>query len=44
MISNVADAINYRRLFAIDVAIGLLIFILIPFIFNTHFYNKNENS
>lgn len=44
MSGKVADAIAYRGLFAIEVGIGLLIFILIPFIFKNHFYNHYENS
>jgi MFS family permease len=44
MSGKVADAIAYRGLFAIEVGIGLLIFILIPFIFKNHFYSRYENS
>jgi predicted MFS family arabinose efflux permease len=44
MSGKVADAITYRGLFMIEVGIGLLIFILIPFIFRNNFYNKYENS
>src|SRR5690606_27708580 len=41
---KIADALNYRGLFAIEIGIGLLIFILIPFLFNKQFYNKYETS
>ncbi len=44
MSGKIADAITYRGLFFIEVGIGLLIFILIPFLFKNHFYNKHENS
>ncbi len=44
MSGKVADAITYRGLYAIEVGLGLLIFILIPFIFKNHFYNLYENS
>lgn len=44
MSGKVADAITYRGLFAIEVGLGLLIFILIPFIFKNHFYSRYENS
>jgi predicted MFS family arabinose efflux permease len=44
MSGKVADAIAYRGLFAIEVGIGLLIFILIPFVFKNHFYSRYENS
>jgi predicted MFS family arabinose efflux permease len=44
MSGKVADAIAYRGLFAIEVGLGLLIFILIPFIFKNHFYSLYENS
>jgi MFS family permease len=44
MSGKVADAITYRGLFAIEVGIGLLIFILIPFIFKNQFYTRYANS
>jgi MFS family permease len=44
MSGKVADAITYRGLFAIEVVLGLLIFILIPFIFKNHFYSRYETS
>lgn len=44
MSGKIADAITYRGLFIIEVGIGLLIFILIPFIFRNNFYNNYENS
>jgi len=44
MSGKVADAIAYRGLFAIEVGIGLLIFILIPFVFKNHFYSRYENT
>ncbi len=44
MSGKIADAITYRGLFFIEVGIGLLIFILIPFLFKNNFYNKYENS
>src|SRR5690606_33783386 len=44
MSGKIADAITYRGLFAIEIGIGLLIFILIPFLFNKQFYNKYETS
>ncbi|SHF58397.1 Predicted arabinose efflux permease, MFS family [Mariniphaga anaerophila] len=44
MSGKVADTITYRGLFGIEVGIGLLIFMLIPFIFKNNFYNRYENS
>jgi MFS family permease len=44
MSGKIADAITYRGLFAIEVVLGLLIFILIPFIFKNHFYSRYETS
>ncbi len=44
MIGKVADATTCCEFFAIEVAIGLLIFILIPITFKNYFYNKYENS
>ena len=44
MSGKIADAITYRGLFIIEAGIGLLIFVLIPFIFRNNFYNKYENS
>ncbi len=44
MSGKVADAINYRGLFAIEVAIGLLLLLLIPVLYKNHFYNIYENS
>jgi predicted MFS family arabinose efflux permease len=41
---KVADALTYRGLFAIEASIGLLIFILIPFIFKNNFYSRYANS
>ncbi len=41
---KIADAITYRGLFGIEIGIGLLIFILIPFLFRKHFYSNYENS
>ncbi len=42
MSGKVADAITYRGLFGIEIGLGLLILILLPFIFKTNFYLKNE--
>jgi len=44
MSGKVADAITYRGLFAVEIVLGLLIFILIPFIFKNHFHSRYENS
>src|SRR5690554_98474 len=43
MSGKIADAINYRGLFAIEIGLGMLIFILLPFLFKKQFYNY-ENS
>lgn len=39
MSGKVADALNYRGLFAIELGIGLLILLLVPFLFKKDFYN-----
>ena len=39
---KVADTINYRGLFAIEVGIGILILALLPLIFKKHFYEREE--
>ncbi|HDR51391.1 MAG TPA: MFS transporter, partial [Mariniphaga anaerophila] len=44
MSGKVADVINYRGLFAIEVAIGLLLLLLIPVLYKNHFYNGYENT
>ncbi len=41
---KVADLITYRGLFGIELGIGILILLLLPFIFKKKFYEKNENS
>ena len=39
---KIADAINYRGLFFIEVAIGALIIILLPFLFKKDFYSTEK--
>jgi len=41
---KIADTITYRGLFGIEVGMGILILILLPFIFKKKFYLKNEYS
>lgn len=41
---KIADAITYRGLFGIEVGMGILIIILLPFIFKKKFYLRNENT
>ncbi len=40
MSGKVAGAITYRGLFAVEVALGILILVLLPFIFRKDFYDK----
>lgn len=44
MSGKIADAINYRGLYLIEIIIGVLIFILIPFIFKNNFYQQYGDS
>lgn len=44
MSGKVADAITYRGLFMIELVLGLFVFVLIPFIFKNHFYNRYADS
>ncbi|MDD4107109.1 MAG: MFS transporter [Prolixibacteraceae bacterium] len=44
MSGKIADAVNYRGLFLIEIIIGLFIFILIPFIFKNNFYQQYGDS
>lgn len=44
MSGKIADAITYRGLFGIEVGMGILILVLLPFIFKKKFYHKNEDS
>lgn len=39
---KIADAINYRGLFAIEVGLALLLLVLLPFIFKKEMYNFEE--
>jgi MFS family permease len=39
---KIADAIDYRGLFAIELGIGLLVLILLPFLFKKEFYNTEK--
>ncbi len=39
---KVADALNYRGLFVIELGIGILILILLPFLFKKEFYHSEE--
>lgn len=41
---KVADAITYRGLFVIEMILGILLFLLIPFLFKNHFYHRYADS
>lgn len=43
MSGKVADALNYRGLFAIEMGIGLLILLLVPFLFKKDFYRTEAH-
>lgn len=40
---KVADAITYRGLFGIEIGLGILILIVLPFIFRKSFYTRDED-
>ncbi len=40
---KIADAIDYRGLFVIEIAMGLLILILLPFLFKKDFYSTEKH-
>jgi len=44
MSGKIAGALTYRGLFGIEMGLGILILILLPFIFNTKFYEKDEDT
>ncbi|WP_346855947.1 MFS transporter [uncultured Draconibacterium sp.] len=44
MSGKIADAITYRGLFGIEIGIGILILILIPFIFRKSFYETHDSG
>jgi predicted MFS family arabinose efflux permease len=44
MSGKIADAVNYRGLFLIEIILGVLIFILIPFIYKNNFYQQYGDS
>lgn len=44
MSGKIADAITYRGLFGIEIGIGILILILIPFIFRKNFYKDDIST
>lgn len=44
MSGKVADALTYRGLFAIEVGLGILILVLLPFVFRKTFYLKYEQE
>lgn len=44
MSGKIADAITYRGLFAIEIGLGIVLLILLPFIFRKNFYTQNEDS
>lgn len=44
MSGKIADSINYRGLFAIEIGIGILILVLLPFIFKKSFYERDEDT
>ncbi|WP_319500305.1 MFS transporter [uncultured Draconibacterium sp.] len=44
MSGKVADALTYRGLFAIEIGLGILILVLLPFIFRKSFYLKYEQE
>jgi len=41
---KIADAIGYRGLFAIEAGLGILLLLLLSFIFKPEFYGRNEDS
>jgi predicted MFS family arabinose efflux permease len=43
MSGKIADALGYRGLFALEFVVGVLILILVPFIFKHEFYNKEPH-
>jgi MFS family permease len=44
MSGKIADSITYRGLFGIEVGMGILILILLPFIFRKSFYERDEDT
>jgi hypothetical protein len=44
MSGKIADAITYRGLFGIEIGIGILILVLLPFIFRKSFYERDEDT
>ncbi len=44
MSGKVADMVTYRGLFIFELGLGLLLFLLIPFVFKNHFYNRYADS
>jgi MFS family permease len=44
MSGKIADAITYRGLFGLEVGMGILILILLSFIFKKSFYESDENN
>ncbi|WP_163322695.1 MFS transporter [Draconibacterium mangrovi] len=44
MSGKVADALTYRGLFAIEIGLGILILVLLPFVFRKSFYLKYEQE
>jgi MFS family permease len=44
MSGKIADAVTYRGLFVLEIGMGLLLIILIPFIFKNHFYKSYADS
>ena len=39
---KIADAINYRGLFMVEIGLALLLIILLPFLFKKDFYQQKE--
>jgi len=44
MSGKIADEITYRGLFAIEIGLGIVLLVLLPFIFRKNFYLRNEDS
>ncbi|RIJ48666.1 MFS transporter [Maribellus luteus] len=42
MSGKIADAIGYRGLFGIEIALSVILLLLLPFIFNVSFYEREE--
>lgn len=42
MSGKIADALGYRGLFAIELGVGILILLLLPFLFKKDFYNPEQ--